>query len=280
MKIVREKIHAMGNSFIAYHYDNTHFDHAYHFHKEYEIVLVTHSCGKVISGITQVPYHTGDVFIFGSNIPHEFITDSHCLRATSSVVQFSPHCLGESFFSLPETKTLQNLFNRSQYGIKIADTPPKLRQSIEKVISKQGVDKVVSLITLLQYLNDYAHIQFISQQSLYRIKIKDEHKINAVLNWLDDNYAQQDICLDEMASFIHMSKQAFCRCFKKNTGQTFIEHLTRLRINKAMELLNMDERSITDIALDVGFSNISNFNRTFKALQKTTPSEYRRQMQK
>jgi len=73
----------------------------------------------------------------------------------------------------------------------------------------------------------------------------------------------------------HTSTQYFCKFFKKVTGSTFKEYLVNIRIDKAKELLLKSNTSITDIAYQVGFKNLSYFYRSFKKSLKLNPSEYR-----
>ncbi|WP_337994843.1 helix-turn-helix domain-containing protein [Polaribacter ponticola] len=73
-----------------------------------------------------------------------------------------------------------------------------------------------------------------------------------------------------------MTKNAFCKYFKKRTNKTYISFLTELRIENACKLLNSNkDLSIAEIAFKSGFNNISNFNRKFKELKKVTPLKYR-----
>ncbi|MCY1238593.1 HTH-type transcriptional activator RhaR [compost metagenome] len=73
-----------------------------------------------------------------------------------------------------------------------------------------------------------------------------------------------------------MSDTAFSRFFKKNTGNSFTDHVNKLRIWQACKLLAESDMPITDICFEVGYLNISNFNRTFLRHHRMTPSAYRR----
>ena len=64
-------------------------------------------------------------------------------------------------------------------------------------------------------------------------------------------------------------------CFKKAVGLGAIEHLAQLRVNAACEALTDTDKAISDIALDCGYNNLSNFNRQFKKITGSTPNEYR-----
>jgi AraC-like DNA-binding protein len=74
-----------------------------------------------------------------------------------------------------------------------------------------------------------------------------------------------------------MTKNAFCKYFKKRTNKTYFQFLNELRIENACQvLIKNPDSTIVEIAYRNGFNNISNFNRKFKELKLTTPSSYRR----
>ena len=81
--------------------------------------------------------------------------------------------------------------------------------------------------------------------------------------------------MDEAAQTAHMSTPSFCRYLKKRTRKTFTGLVNDLRIAEAQKLLHNDQFSISEIAFEVGFNNLSNFNRRFKTITGKTPGEYR-----
>ena len=85
-----------------------------------------------------------------------------------------------------------------------------------------------------------------------------------------------EIRLSEAATLVGMRDSAFSRFFKKNTGNSFTDYVTRLRIDRACKLLADTHVPVTDICFEVGYSNISNFNRLFRKDRGVTPSTYRR----
>ena len=65
------------------------------------------------------------------------------------------------------------------------------------------------------------------------------------------------------------------RLFKKETGESVTEHLTLLRIEKAKKLLKDDSLRLRDVAMAVGFNDVSYFSNTFKKIAGTPPTEFR-----
>ena len=96
-----------------------------------------------------------------------------------------------------------------------------------------------------------------------------------VYEYIENNYTKR-LYLDEIAKRACLSKYHFCRVFKTLTGQTVMEYVNNVRIEKAKELLRKSFLSITEICFKVGFTNLSNFNRTFKKIEAIAPSKYRK----
>lgn len=99
-------------------------------------------------------------------------------------------------------------------------------------------------------------------------------KFNDLLDYIDKHY-MEDLNLEEIADSIGFSKYHFSRLFKQYTNFTFCDYVCYRRIKAAEALLVLPDLSITEVALQSGFSSISTFNRIFKQQKNCTPSEYR-----
>ena len=90
-----------------------------------------------------------------------------------------------------------------------------------------------------------------------------------------ENNLDREITLDELAKTVHFNKSYLIVRFKETWGISPMKYVNYVRIERARELLATTEKSITDIALEVGFSGIHYFSRYFKARVGITPQEYR-----
>ncbi len=79
-----------------------------------------------------------------------------------------------------------------------------------------------------------------------------------------------------LARIAHVSEAHFIRTFKATFGETPHRYLQRRRVERAMFLLRGTDRSITDICLDVGFTSLGSFSRTFREVVGQSPTDYRR----
>lgn len=109
---------------------------------------------------------------------------------------------------------------------------------------------------------------------------KDKRRITnmkimqGVLEYLDVNY-MHPITLADAARQANMSLFYFSRFFKSLSGMSYIAYLSNIRVNQAEQLLLTTDKTILDIALECGFTNIRTFNRVFKQIKQRTPSELR-----
>ena len=85
----------------------------------------------------------------------------------------------------------------------------------------------------------------------------------------------EEITLQSAADAVHLSKNYLCSIFKKERGETFFEYLTRMRIEKAKELLRKTEDKVYVIAQEVGYTDYTYFSQVFKRQTGVTAGEYR-----
>ncbi len=100
-------------------------------------------------------------------------------------------------------------------------------------------------------------------------------KIDRILHYIHLHYFEP-LSLAEIAERFHMTETYLSRHFKEKVGQNYVNYLNDVRLNNAVADLTQTEKSITEIALDHGFSTPSVFNRYFKGKYGRTPSEYRK----
>ena len=100
------------------------------------------------------------------------------------------------------------------------------------------------------------------------------------LDYIEEHYKDSDVTLNSVCSYLAMSTSYFSSIFKNYTGETFIEALTRKRVEKAKFLLENTSRKNYEIACDVGYSDPHYFSNIFKKATGMTPTEYARKVRK
>ncbi len=102
-------------------------------------------------------------------------------------------------------------------------------------------------------------------------------RINRVIDYVDA-HIDDDFSLKTLSEIACFSPYHFHRIFKAVTGETLHQFTKRLRIEKAaMQLINLPEKSITDIALHCGFSGSAAFSRSFRSIFQMSPSQWRKE---
>ena len=92
---------------------------------------------------------------------------------------------------------------------------------------------------------------------------------------MHSNY-DRELTLAMLAQHVHVHPNYLCAIFKKDVGMTVLEYLSRIRVERARELLGRKKLSVDQIAEQCGFRSVSTFQRTFKAYTGTTPSKFAR----
>lgn len=92
--------------------------------------------------------------------------------------------------------------------------------------------------------------------------------------YIQENFSK-DISLDEVSGQVNISPYYFSKIFKEETGENFIEYLTRIRIEKAKEFLKQPEVSVKEAGVKSGYTDPNYFSRIFKKQTDMTPSEFK-----
>jgi two-component system response regulator YesN len=98
--------------------------------------------------------------------------------------------------------------------------------------------------------------------------------IDRAKTWIKERY-HQELSMEQAADYVNLNPFYFSKLFKKHVGETFIDYLTRLRINKAKDLISREELSLKEVCYEVGYNDPNYFSRVFKKVTGISPSEYR-----
>jgi AraC-like DNA-binding protein/NAD(P)H-dependent FMN reductase len=112
------------------------------------------------------------------------------------------------------------------------------------------------------------------------VKGKIYEGVALAVAYIKENFSDQNLSLDTVASAVFMSRYHFSRKFREETGRRFIDYLIMVRMTEARKLLIETNWTVTAIASEVGYRDLSNFERSFKKLFGTQPSQYRQRYAK
>lgn len=275
MKTLIQKLPlANDSSFIAQTFETPDFETPYHQHDEYELMVIKKGHGTAFVGDYIGEYRVGDVYLHGKNLPHWFRKKSDDIIGASMVVQFKEDFLGDGFFNVPEMKAIRQLLNNSSRSVCCKGS---LKISIEKQLleleSLPGYQKVISLLNMLHEISRSNEFSYVSGTAISH-SAKDQLLVNKVFEFSMNNY-QRKITLEEVAALTNKSVSAFSHYFKKVTKTSYINFLTQIRVSHACQLLKSTNLPITEICFESGFNSWANFSSHFKEHIKTSPSNYR-----
>jgi len=249
-----------------------------HYHPEIQITLILAGSGLRIVGDQVLPFRPGSIMIIGENQPHVFrsnpVEEGQFVEAIS--IYFNRSAFGPNFFQLPEIRLINDLLDKSRYGIDvIGNTRTYLEDSIIRLTRIAGFRRFSQCLEILDILAISEDLVTLSKYGVELVgRDHDADRLNKVFNYVF-SHLQDDIRLEQIAELSHLTPNGFCRFFKKKTRKSFFRFLIEARISKAMELLRETDWLVSQCAFMSGFSNLSHFNREFLKQVGMIPKMYR-----
>ena len=270
-----------GESFAAWSHGYPFRTVRWHFHPEYELHQVVVSSGRYFVGDFIGEFDPGNLVLTGPNLPHNWISDlpkGTSIPLRGRIVQFTEQFVADVQKTLPELSVLQPLLERSRRGVLFSrETSRQVAPLLKELMAAQGVRRIELFLFIFGLLSrsagavSLASASYLPDPSGYM-----SAGINKALAFIRANLTQP-FGEGDLAAIAGQSTSAFSRTFRRHTGMSLVQYVKRLRINLACQILMSDEDlPITDICFEVGFNNLSNFNRQFLAEKGMTPSRFRR----
>ncbi len=252
-----------------------------HWHKEFELTLVTEGQIMLCVDHHQIVLHKGEGCFINTHIIHgydkisddaqfisilfdsQFITGSH--QENIIFIKYIQPILENKhlpFIHLKEHNWEKDILSLIQ---KCYDTIQQQNLGYEFDI-RNHISQIITLI--LSHHKEY-------HESLY---IYDQ-VFNQMLRFIKNHYHKK-ITVNDIANAGHISRRECYRKFKKNLFITPNHYLEIIRIKKAIELLNETDQTITEICYETGFYNASYFTAKFKKIMHCTPTQYRKNIKK
>jgi AraC-like DNA-binding protein/ligand-binding sensor protein len=142
------------------------------------------------------------------------------------------------------------------------------------VMAQKKLDSVTHLLSIFAEHLSMKGNQIALQQNHAEPPIITKAKL-----YIEEHHTEE-ISLGQVAAAVHTSTFYFCKMFKRATGINFTEFVSRLRAEKAKNLLLNPNLRISEIAYEVGFQSLTHFNRVFKKIMGQSPTDYRRRLPK
>ena len=256
----------------------------WHYHPEYELVLVVKSRGQRIVGDSMEDFQDGDLVFMGPNLPHvfnnspEYYQGNTELKAEAIVIHFNEGFAGEGFFDLPEMASIKKLLTNSKWGLKIlGKTRDRIARWMEEMLTQSPSRRLLQLLQILEDLSTSQQYRMLASFGYIQAEQQeDANRMNKVYQHIMSGF-RMPITLNEVAQVANLTPQSFCRFFKSRTRKTFSQFLNEVRIGYACKLMAEEHLNISDICYQSGYNNLSNFNRQFKRIVRKSPLMYRKE---
>ncbi len=265
-----------------------HFYPHLHRHQEAQLMWILQGEGTLIAEHDIHPFQKDDMFLLGANQSHvfksnaEYFDESNARTVRSISVFFDPKGKLGSFFSLPELHKLQSFLRDQEQGFKIPkEAFREISRRVLRLKAAAQMDQLMHFFYLLRSLSQLSgQIAPLSGGQRTALSEDEGLRMSSIYNYVVRNFTK-DITLDDVANQANLTPQAFCRYFKKHTGNTFVTFLNEMRVHEACKkLVHSRCESISGVAYDCGFNSITNFNRVFKSMTGSSPKEYVSRYQK
>ena len=138
-----------------------------------------------------------------------------------------------------------------------------------RVLSPKQYESLIRLLTIFA-----EHLASCSNLLALEGDMKEPTAITRARGYIRDHFADE-LSLGVVAKVVNMSANYFSEKFKEATGMRFVEYVARSRVEKACNLLQNPRFRIAEVAFEVGFQSLSQFNRAFKQITGESPREYR-----
>lgn len=273
-----------GNSFVLRNFNEklTNQIPSWHYHPELELIYIHEGSGKRHIGNHISFFNEGDLIMIGSNLPHYGFASRLSGENQEIVLQIHESCFGVGFLDMVETSSIKNLFEKSKLGLSFSgETKSKVGESLQSMFYMTPFERMMELIKILHILSRSEECEILDANGhSVVIKGNDNYRIDRIYEFVRENF-MNEISLVEIGGLVNMTVPALCRFFKKSTNKTFVQFLNEYRTAHACKLLSeRRDYSISMIAGESGFNNISNFNRIFKKVTGKSPSEYRQSIKR
>lgn len=147
----------------------------------------------------------------------------------------------------------------------------------ENVNYYDKIGRLTTITELERWLSNYLTwiLEYLKQQ----VNGIQTDMVLRAKRFIADNFSNPELSLKTVADYVGLNEKYFTTKFTQKTGSTFRDYLTRLRVEKAKNLLRITDLKVYEICESIGYHNVEHFNRMFKRLTGISPGAYRKENQ-
>lgn len=258
---------------------HSHFSYPWHYHPETELILIVRGSGLRYVGDSIGRFEPGELCLVGGGTPHCWLSQPEPGRPVRAlVIQFPPDVFGKDFIDLVAMRPLGGLLERAARGLLIEGaTRTQVVTEMWRLTdpSATDLDKLVRLLTMLTSIAVSTDCATLALTAGHRPQsTRDATRAGKLMRYIHD-HAIERLSQRDVAGVVGLSPGAFSRFFTRHFGKPFVAYVAEVRVGHACRLLLENDLNVSEIAYQVGFNNLANFNRHFLKLKGMTPTAYR-----
>ena len=175
-------------------------------------------------------------------------------------------------------KPTEAQFNRAlkllaSWGVQLNEEELRKSYFDTRVLSSRQHESVVKLLSIFA-----EHLSMVSNQIVVREQNAELPVITRAKQFIMEHQTEE-LSLEQVAKSVNTSRFYFCKMFKKATGINFTDYLSRVRTERAKNLLLNPNLRVSEIAYEVGFQSLTHFNRVFKRIEGASPTDFRARLE-
>ena len=296
--LIKHSFHGNGDIMCDLHYDLTYNDFnptilfasklkmttedKYHCHRDFtELTIILSGKGGYYVEGTTYEVEAGDIIICNPGVKHRNIV----LNKTEPTVEFFTGFYGYHFKNMPpgsivlkDGGCLLRLPTDARYEV-LKQCYAMLAENEACQIGKYFMLKAHLMQILLIMMREIVGTPQQKQKGCNFESYNKSYAVKKIVNYLNENYGQK-ISLDRIAHNMYLSPVYVSKIFKEETGESPINYLIKIRLEKARDILSGEgEGSIKSIANAVGYEDVYHFSKLFKKYYGISPQNYRKQVQ-
>ena len=265
-----------GSSFSVRLFERDIFPATWHFHPQYELTYMISSTGIRYIGDKIDNFQRGDLILLGPNLPHSWKTvGEQDEKVRCVIIQWNDSFFG-NWLDKKELQPINDLLQLSERGIKFdLNSSIAMESTFIELTQLPPMERLFSFLNILKELALATNHEVVAGTSFAnKLSHKESERINTIYDFVGKNHLKQ-ITLEEIAAKVSLSKEAFCRFFKRNFNKSFFVFVNEYKISLAGKLLIDTDLSVAEVAYKSGYNNLTFFHRQFHKFMELSPSKYR-----
>lgn len=247
-----------------------------HYHSDFELLYVLNGGLLVTAQQQPIEVHPYECVIIDPNSLHSLLKHSH--DTVLLAINFSPDICKKYYPEFKDVRFGNTLITQSSHpqilhvlNLFFIDLL-KLNTTKPDGYHLKSVSNLISLLFILIQELPYEHID---PENISEQEASEADRFERIIKYITTNYDRK-LTLTEISTLENLNVYYLSHYFKKTVGVTFQEYLSKVRLSNAIQLiLNFPEQSLSEVALNVGFSDLRYMKKAFRDLYDCSISEFR-----